>query len=106
MRALQRNNIVDVFVWVDDSLPKFKRPGARPVLTDSERRPYRTTQNPSEPVRLDSPGIHGLLSEAPCLPELRSPLSPVTTNIELATAVDLVDSFAAALCRQYHAAGL
>lgn len=36
MRALQRNNIVDVFVWVDDSLPKQVKPGAKPVLSDSE----------------------------------------------------------------------
>lgn len=39
MRALQRNNIVDVFVWVDDalaSLPKHPKPGVRSVLTDSE----------------------------------------------------------------------
>src|SRR5258708_7336127 len=36
MRALQRNNIVDVFVWVDDHLPKHRKPGAKPVLSDSE----------------------------------------------------------------------
>lgn len=39
MRALSRNNIVDVFVWVDDavaSYPKHPKPGARSVLTDSE----------------------------------------------------------------------
>src|SRR5882724_1002035 len=36
MRALQRNNIVDVFVWVDDSLPKQVKPGAPSVLSDSE----------------------------------------------------------------------
>lgn len=36
MRALPRNNIVDVFVLVDDSLPKRTKPGARSVLTDSE----------------------------------------------------------------------
>lgn len=36
MRALQRNHIVDVFVWVDDSLPKRIKPGAVSVLSDSE----------------------------------------------------------------------
>jgi hypothetical protein len=36
MRALQRNNIVDVFVWVDDSLPKQIKPGAKPIVSDSE----------------------------------------------------------------------
>jgi len=36
MRALQRNNIVDVFVWVDDSLPKPTKPGTKPILSDSE----------------------------------------------------------------------
>jgi hypothetical protein len=36
MRALQRQYIVDVFVLVDDSLPKQVKPGARSVLTDSE----------------------------------------------------------------------
>ena len=36
MRALQKQHIVDVFVLVDDSLPKQIKPGARSVLTDSE----------------------------------------------------------------------
>lgn len=39
MRALSRNNIVDIFVWVDDavaSYPKQTKPGVRSVLTDSE----------------------------------------------------------------------
>jgi hypothetical protein len=39
MRALSRNNIVDVFVWVDDavaSYPKHQKPGTRSVLTDSD----------------------------------------------------------------------
>lgn len=36
MRALQRNCIVDVFVWVDDQLSKPVRPGAKPRLSDSE----------------------------------------------------------------------
>lgn len=36
MRALSRNNIVDVFVWVDDCLPKRVKPGAVSVLSDSE----------------------------------------------------------------------
>src|ERR1051326_9469994 len=36
MRALQKQHIVDVFVWVDDSLPKVVKPGTRPVLSDSE----------------------------------------------------------------------
>lgn len=31
MRALQRHHIVDVFVWVDDSLPKQVKPGAKSV---------------------------------------------------------------------------
>ena len=36
MRALQKQHIVDVFVWVDDSLPKQVKRGAKPILTDSE----------------------------------------------------------------------
>jgi hypothetical protein len=36
MRALQRNNIVDFYVWVDDSLPKQIKPGAKPIVSDSE----------------------------------------------------------------------
>src|SRR5687768_9631220 len=36
MRALQRQHIVDVFVLVDDYLPKQIKPGARSVLSDSE----------------------------------------------------------------------
>lgn len=36
MRALQRQYIVDLFVLVDDSLPKQVKRGARPVLSDSE----------------------------------------------------------------------
>jgi len=36
MRALRRQHIVDVFVWVDDSLPKQVKPGAKSVLSDSE----------------------------------------------------------------------
>jgi hypothetical protein len=36
MRALTRNNIVDVFVWVDDRLPKQVKPGTKPTLQDSE----------------------------------------------------------------------
>ena len=36
MRALQRQHIVDVFVLVDDSLPKQIKPGAQSTLTDSE----------------------------------------------------------------------
>lgn len=36
MRALPRNNIVDVFVWVDDCLPKHIKPGTKPTLQDSE----------------------------------------------------------------------
>ena len=35
MRTLQRNNIVDVFVWVDDHLPKHPKPGTKPTLRDS-----------------------------------------------------------------------
>jgi hypothetical protein len=36
MRALQRQYIVDVFVWVDDRLPKQVKPGAKSVLSNSE----------------------------------------------------------------------
>jgi len=36
MRALLRNHIVDVFVWVDDALPKRVRPGAESILSNSE----------------------------------------------------------------------
>src|SRR5665213_1184919 len=36
MRALQKHHIVDVFVWVDDSLPIEVKPGVKPVLRDSE----------------------------------------------------------------------
>lgn len=36
MRALQRQYIVDLFVLVDDSLPKQIKPGAKSTLTDSE----------------------------------------------------------------------
>lgn len=36
MSALQKHHIVDLFVWVDDSLPKDVKCGARPVLRDSE----------------------------------------------------------------------
>ena len=36
MSALQKHHIVDLFVWVDDRLPTEVKPGARPVLRDSE----------------------------------------------------------------------
>ncbi|SRR6266704_89021 len=36
MRALQKQHIVDVFVWVDDSLPKRVKRGQQPTLRDSE----------------------------------------------------------------------
>lgn len=36
MRALQKQHIVDVFVWVDDSLPKRVKRGQKPALRDSE----------------------------------------------------------------------
>lgn len=36
MRALQRQHIVDVFVLVDGSLPKQRKPGPDSVLSDSE----------------------------------------------------------------------
>lgn len=36
MRALQRQHIVDIFVWVDDSLPKQVKRGQKPALRDSE----------------------------------------------------------------------
>jgi hypothetical protein len=36
MRALQKQHIVDVFVLVDDSLPKRVKPGTKSVLSDSE----------------------------------------------------------------------
>lgn len=36
MRALLRNHIVDVFVWVDDALPKQIKPGAESILSNSE----------------------------------------------------------------------
>ncbi len=36
MRALQKQHIVDVYVWVDDCLPKEVKPGVKSVLRDSE----------------------------------------------------------------------
>jgi hypothetical protein len=36
MHAIQKQHIVDLFVWVDDSLPKQIQPGRPSVLTDSE----------------------------------------------------------------------
>lgn len=36
MRALQKHHIVDVYVWVDDYLPKEVKPGVKSVLRDSE----------------------------------------------------------------------
>lgn len=36
MRTLQQHHIVDLFVWVDDNLPKQIRPGATSILGDSE----------------------------------------------------------------------
>jgi Transposase DDE domain len=36
MRALQKQHIVDIFVLVDDSLPKQIKPGPKSVLSDSE----------------------------------------------------------------------
>ena len=36
MRALQRQYIVELFVLVDDNLPKQIKPGAHSVLSDSE----------------------------------------------------------------------
>jgi hypothetical protein len=36
MRVIQKQYIVDVFVWVDDSLPKRIQTGRRSVLRDSE----------------------------------------------------------------------
>ena len=36
MRALQRNNIVDVFVWVDDIVVQPNKRGQHPALKDSE----------------------------------------------------------------------
>jgi hypothetical protein len=36
MRALQRDNIVDVFVWVDNTIAQPVRRGQKPALKDSE----------------------------------------------------------------------
>lgn len=36
MQALQKQHIVDVFVWVDDSLPKQIQIGRPSALSDSE----------------------------------------------------------------------
>lgn len=36
MHAIQKQHIVDLFVWVDDSLPKRIQPGRPSILTDSE----------------------------------------------------------------------
>lgn len=36
MRALQKQHIVDVYVWIDDLLPQRVKPGAHSVLRDSE----------------------------------------------------------------------
>lgn len=36
MRALQKQYIVDVFVWVDDIIDQPVRPGQKPILKDSE----------------------------------------------------------------------
>ncbi|QQS69974.1 IS982 family transposase [Candidatus Saccharibacteria bacterium] len=36
MRALQKQYIVDVFVWVDDLVTQPVRPGQKPILKDSE----------------------------------------------------------------------
>ena len=36
MHAIQKQHIVDLFVWVDDSLPKHIQPGRPSVLRDSE----------------------------------------------------------------------
>lgn len=36
MQALQKQHIVDIFVWVDDSLPKHLQTGRKSVLRDSE----------------------------------------------------------------------
>lgn len=36
MRALQKHHIVDIYVWVDDYLPKETKPGVKSVLRDSE----------------------------------------------------------------------
>lgn len=36
MRALQRHHIVNLFVGIDDLLPKAVHPGRQPALTDSE----------------------------------------------------------------------
>lgn len=36
MRALQRDNIVDVFVWVDDIVVQANKRGQKPTLRDSE----------------------------------------------------------------------
>lgn len=36
MQALQKQHIVDVFVWVDDNLPKQIQTGRPSALSDSE----------------------------------------------------------------------
>jgi len=36
MRALQKHHIVDIYVWVDDCLPKEIKPGVKSILRDSE----------------------------------------------------------------------
>lgn len=36
MSALQKHHIVDLFVWIDDLLPKEVKCGAKPVLSDGE----------------------------------------------------------------------
>lgn len=36
MRALQKQYIVDVFVWIDGLVEQPVRPGQRPTLKDSE----------------------------------------------------------------------
>lgn len=59
MRALQKQHIVDVYVWVDDSLAKpAPHRGRKPILTDSELLTMLIWDGLTEPHRT----LHSLYS--------------------------------------------
>ena len=110
MHALQKQHIVDLFVWVDDavaSLPQTKeevsKGGRPPALRDSElltiliwdglNEPHKTLKAVYSWIRRR---LRGLFSSFAQVPELCGSLPPATAGHGLVTPV------VATLCRQHH----
>lgn len=71
MRALQRDNIVDVFVWVDDLVAQPVRRGQKPALKDSELLTILIWDGLTEPHKTLK-AVYGWIARdyADCFPKL------------------------------------